>query len=1063
MPSYDDDPQAADDRRRAKNVIGPSRGAESSWSDFEIRAAGYAQDRMNEARADVMLDAIQVIEAIPDKVDSVLRKAVVKELDNRKIVEGALSSAEDQVHDHLKGLASNIIASMRQWQRKEDDDDDDNSVISDMLSLTQTIQDSTQQKLEISLVQFRDSHVDGDVLETIPEDWPLEVADAVKSATENQVNEAVSILREGITGELPPYVQNHSIAYAFLKAKIGQEDILPTIRDHWGESGCSLASGAEVESSRTVTCAETVATSEDWTDAKEYMAKASLTKLSWADMSEVWDDDDWAPLCSSRMSEHLSDFSLEAVAGDMSDVSSVVTRTGRANSADESSAALDKGRANGRRKKTTSIPCMFHRSISCSAAQISPIRPLNRHNLRNSSTVSSFDDGSSTDERSHSRGVRVMSLRKWSNDHAAEHRGGHVNRMLSGNTGRGASGTRSEPIRNNYRRGHAVPVPAGTRLTAHDGVGVAREENNHHSASKHYGSGNGNRHAQYSATEGGDTVGAASRSKGYAAPEMWQKRSSKAAFNFANRDPVSSSSSCVRVSSRLLGRHDDRPAPHLPAPLWAINDAPRSPASMRSGGFALKAPVASGTHMCEGHLDSLEEETSAVVPMTNKYIPKTKVQNDGHQITAHTMTLNLPKHGSAASASAQRKKDDNGLTDGPKNGLNAAVLGCNPEGCVALPTTRSSAKDLKPKETPSPLEFRKSEPPPISNRGTRDVLRTNNSLAPDTVSPLVSPLSPLDKSEDLLASDSTLDKKSETAGTSSAHYHPPCSSPATWPSSPAPLPLVPRVQKNKTKAVDDNAVRAPQIAPSRIRRDRNSAAAAPPQCSSRDNLSENEDDDENTSTPTDAARRLDSDDSTRHASISAGSKLRRKQKRSIAPDNIDRRMRRCITDVNLFGGAGSQGHPNLCARVCLYFWKGECRNGKECHYCHFPHLMRPPRFDKRHRSVLHDTPFDKFVYLLQKACLHKAQCWPVEELNEALAKLFDGLPSRPVKIKRISSIIDCMPLQYLIQLFRRGAEQKLPEGERLDFIRAQTDNLNNILSFVRARTTRQKPERAKSL
>lgn len=37
------------------------------------------------------------------------------------------------------------------------------------------------------------------------------------------------------------------------------------------------------------------------------------------------------------------------------------------------------------------------------------------------------------------------------------------------------------------------------------------------------------------------------------------------------------------------------------------------------------------------------------------------------------------------------------------------------------------------------------------------------------------------------------------------------------------------------------------------------------------------------------------------------------------------------------GHDGSLGHPELCARPCLFFASGNCVNGSECEFCHLPH------------------------------------------------------------------------------------------------------------------------------
>ena len=49
---------------------------------------------------------------------------------------------------------------------------------------------------------------------------------------------------------------------------------------------------------------------------------------------------------------------------------------------------------------------------------------------------------------------------------------------------------------------------------------------------------------------------------------------------------------------------------------------------------------------------------------------------------------------------------------------------------------------------------------------------------------------------------------------------------------------------------------------------------------------------------------------------------------------------------------GSRGHPELCARPCVYVAKsGMCRVDS-CKFCHMPHAQQPVKLDQRHRNLL---------------------------------------------------------------------------------------------------------------
>lgn len=53
---------------------------------------------------------------------------------------------------------------------------------------------------------------------------------------------------------------------------------------------------------------------------------------------------------------------------------------------------------------------------------------------------------------------------------------------------------------------------------------------------------------------------------------------------------------------------------------------------------------------------------------------------------------------------------------------------------------------------------------------------------------------------------------------------------------------------------------------------------------------------------------------------------------------------------------GSRGHPELCARPCIYSAAGGCGAGKDCGFCHVPHTSRVAHLDKRHREHLKAMP-----------------------------------------------------------------------------------------------------------
>lgn len=61
---------------------------------------------------------------------------------------------------------------------------------------------------------------------------------------------------------------------------------------------------------------------------------------------------------------------------------------------------------------------------------------------------------------------------------------------------------------------------------------------------------------------------------------------------------------------------------------------------------------------------------------------------------------------------------------------------------------------------------------------------------------------------------------------------------------------------------------------------------------------------------------------------------------------------------------GSLGHPDFCARPCIFFASSTCANGLSCGYCHGSHVKRPARLNKARKDMLMELPD-----AVAKACL----------------------------------------------------------------------------------------------
>lgn len=85
---------------------------------------------------------------------------------------------------------------------------------------------------------------------------------------------------------------------------------------------------------------------------------------------------------------------------------------------------------------------------------------------------------------------------------------------------------------------------------------------------------------------------------------------------------------------------------------------------------------------------------------------------------------------------------------------------------------------------------------------------------------------------------------------------------------------------------------------------------------------------------------------------------------------------------------GSQGHPELCNRPCLFFAQGTCSSFDTCEFCHVPHKKRLAHLDKRHRDMLHELPLDRWTALVLP--MLRSRVLSVDG-SPAMAGLLDGI------------------------------------------------------------------------
>jgi len=84
---------------------------------------------------------------------------------------------------------------------------------------------------------------------------------------------------------------------------------------------------------------------------------------------------------------------------------------------------------------------------------------------------------------------------------------------------------------------------------------------------------------------------------------------------------------------------------------------------------------------------------------------------------------------------------------------------------------------------------------------------------------------------------------------------------------------------------------------------------------------------------------------------------------------------------------GSVGHPDFCARPCLYFAFGTCSGGTECGFCHLAHDKYPLHLDKRNRLTLSRLSVAERMNLILPVLSERAQRLGLARSVENVAQL----------------------------------------------------------------------------
>jgi len=153
---------------------------------------------------------------------------------------------------------------------------------------------------------------------------------------------------------------------------------------------------------------------------------------------------------------------------------------------------------------------------------------------------------------------------------------------------------------------------------------------------------------------------------------------------------------------------------------------------------------------------------------------------------------------------------------------------------------------------------------------------------------------------------------------------------------------------------------------------------------------------------------------------------------------------------------GSQGHPQLCMRPCIYYLTGHCENGETCEYCHLAHPKRPVHLDKRHRETLRGMTLQETAALVLPVVRAKVQALdasaPTMALTDEFAAFY-GVPTsivEPVTVNRnqrmLVHTLQSMSLRTLLTTLSRMLSVPCADAEQL--IEALLQHIRGIVATV---------------
>ncbi|CAJ1337280.1 unnamed protein product [Effrenium voratum] len=122
---------------------------------------------------------------------------------------------------------------------------------------------------------------------------------------------------------------------------------------------------------------------------------------------------------------------------------------------------------------------------------------------------------------------------------------------------------------------------------------------------------------------------------------------------------------------------------------------------------------------------------------------------------------------------------------------------------------------------------------------------------------------------------------------------------------------------------------------------------------------------------------------------------------------------------------GSFGHPDLCAKPCIFLMRGMCHRAEFCGYCHLEHRASPARLCKQDREYLGCFTAAEVVAMILPHLKSRVaslgvhhQAWDLIRALQAVAERSIG--SADLQASRLHTSLQRLSISGLLSLLRRS-------------------------------------------